>query len=585
MFMKAKHFFIAGMALVAFASCSKETGSQDPIFKGDKAYINVQLAYADPETRGIAADPAFYYGTAEENKVNKTDFFFYNSDGSFQSYASKTLTWKDANGVDQGTTDNVERISEGVVVLENLRSTAYPAYMAVVLNGDENLIAKLQTLSMQDAQKEVISAIATADVNKQTDWTNFVMTSSTYNNGDAASCYYCEKLTSDNFQETEAAAKDTKPVVAYVERLAAKVKVAFGDALANDSQIGDFEVDGKTTALYFHVDGWGLNATAKDSYAFKNIDKDWSLGDFTWNDATNHRSYWAKYPMYGDAAAYYPTSAADAALAGAKTPTLAYSSYNDLAVELGKNAYCRENTNTEKELEKVFAGAVTSVLLKAKVGTKEGDEFKPVELVNYQKSLYAFDNYVNAVLSGYKAAHSGANILVCDGGDPDKTYSDITKDNLEVVDLSDGVVYLRLKPLTAPAYYCTGSIEGKTYSESISDEAANKLLNGEVENEKATQASYYKGGMMYYNIPVEHLRQGVKFGSSNFDKKNVKEAEFGVVRNHYYMVTVNSIKNLGKAVYDPNEIIVPGDNDNKFYYVGAQINILSWKVVKQDVDL
>lgn len=579
MFMKAKHFFIAGMALVAFASCSKETGSQDPIFNGDKAYINVQLAYADPETRGTAADPAFYYGTAEENKVNKTDFFFYNSDGSFSSYATKTLTWKDANGVDEGTTKNVEKISEGVVVLENLRSTAYPAYMAVVLNGDDNLISKLKTLSMQDAQKEVISSIATLDANKG--WTNFVMTSSTFNNGNAASCYYCERLTSDNFQETEAAAKDTEPVVAYVERLAAKVKVDFGEALANDGKIGTFEVDGKATDLYFHVEGWGLNATAKDSYAFKNIDKNWSLGDFTWNDATNHRSYWAKYPMYGDATAFYPKSAADAAL---NTPTLAYSSWNDLAVELGKNAYCRENTNTEDELEKVFAGAVTSVLLKARVGTKEGNEFKNIELVNYQKNLYTFDNYVDTVLSGYKASHD-ANILVCDGGATTKKYTDITKDNLEVEDLSDGIVYLRLKPLTGTAYYCTGSIKGQTYSTAISVEAANKLLNGEVENEKATQASYYKGGMMYYNIPVEHLRQGVKFGSSNFDKKNVKEAEFGVVRNHYYMVTVNSIKNLGKAVYDPDEIIVPGDNDNKFYYVGAQINILSWKVVKQDVDL
>ena len=63
MFMKAKHLIIAGMALLAFAACNKE-GSIDPIFKGDKAYINVQLAYSSPETKGTATTPPFYYGTA-----------------------------------------------------------------------------------------------------------------------------------------------------------------------------------------------------------------------------------------------------------------------------------------------------------------------------------------------------------------------------------------------------------------------------------------------------------------------------------------------------------------------------------------
>ena len=152
--------------------------------------------------------------------------------------------------------------------------------------------------------------------------------------------------------------------------------------------------------------------------------------------------------------------------------------------------------------------------------------------------------------------------------------------------LGDGVVYVKLKALTAPAFYCTGDVDSKTFSEQITVDEANNLLNGTVANEKATSASYYNGGMMYYNIPIEHLRQGIKFNETGF-KANIKNAEavYGVVRNHYYMVTVNSIKNLGKAVYDPKEVIIPGDDDIKNYYVGAKINILSWKVVKQDVEL
>jgi len=46
------------------------------------------------------------------------------------------------------------------------------------------------------------------------------------------------------------------------------------------------------------------------------------------------------------------------------------------------------------------------------------------------------------------------------------------------------------------------------------------------------------------------------------------------------------LENLGKGVYDPDEVIVPSEDDEKEnYYVGATINILSWKVVNQNVGL
>ncbi len=89
---------------------------------------------------------------------------------------------------------------------------------------------------------------------------------------------------------------------------------------------------------------------------------------------------------------------------------------------------------------------------------------------------------------------------------------------------------------------------------------------------------------MYYNIPIEHLNNGVKYTDSKF-VTDMTEATYGVVRNHYYMITVTGISNLGKAVYDPAEDIVPSDDDVKNYFVGAKVNILSWKVVKQSVEL
>ena len=585
MFMKTKHLIIAGMALLSFAACDKETGDVDPIFKGDKAYINVQLAYADPQTRGTGdSTNPFYYGTAEENKVNNAHFFFYTANGTFAEYANETLDWK-ANGVDIPTTGNVEKISGGVVVLKNLKSTNYPTYMSVLLNANGSMVEDLKGKSIKEAQDYIINEIATASGNSQIDWSNFVMTSSTFkaDKADAASGFFCVKLKASNFQDSEEAAKKSdNAVTAYVERLAAKVKVGFAETIKdNKGLIGSFVVDGKPVELYFHVDGWGLNGTTKDSYAFKNIDDAWSFGDFAWNDPANFRSYWAKSTVYGIEDGVFPGDAAGV-LPGTTT-TLNYISYNDLAVDIEKNAYCRENTNTVDNLERNFAGSVTSVLLKATVEDAEGKAF---ELVNYKKELYTPEHYVDTVLLGYKTSHPGANIIVCDGAAENKVYKDVDAEHTEIVSLGDGVVYVKLKALTAPAFYCTGDVDSKTFSEKITVDEANNLLNGTAADEKATSASYYKGGMMYYNIPIEHLRQGVKFNETGF-KANIKNAEavYGVVRNHYYMVTVNSIKNLGKAVYDPSEVIIPGDDDIKNYYVGAKINILSWKVVKQDVDL
>lgn len=585
MFMKAKHLLIAGMALAAIAACNKETASDGPVFNGDKAYINVQLAYADPQTRGTGdSQNPFYYGTAEENKVNNAHFFFYTANGSFAEYANETLDWT-TNGVDDPTTDNVEKLSGGVVVLKNLKSTNYPTYMSVLLNANGNMVEALKGKSVSEAQDYIINEIATASGNSQIDWTNFVMTSSTFkaDKADAASGFFCVKLKASNFQDSEEAAKNSdNAVTAYVERLAAKVKVGLAETIKdNKGKIGSFEVDGKPVDLYFHVYGWGLNGTTKDSYTFKNINDAWSFDNFSWNDPTNFRSYWAKSTVYGIGDGVFPNNAAELLGNAGMVTTLNYISYNDLAVEVEKNAYCRENTNTVENLVRNFAGSVTSALLKAKVEDAEGNA---LELVNYKKELYTPAHYVDTVLSGYKKNHVGANIIVCDGAAENKTYKDAAAENTEIVNLGDGVVYVKLKALTAPAFYCTGDVDTRNFGEAISVDEANNLLNGTVSNEKATSASYYKEGMMYYNIPIEHLRQGAKFNETDF-KANLKEAVYGVVRNHYYMVNVKSIKNLGKAVYDPSEVIIPGDDDVNNYFVGAKINILSWKVVKQDVDL
>lgn len=573
--MKIKKLFFAGLALAALVACDKENESGNTLKDGD-AYINVKIAYSDPVTKGQAAEPPFYYGTAAEQKINNAYFIFYYADGSFCQYVKKTDLKMNSQGAGASTDKNIEELSDGVVLLRGLKSKQYPVYMSVILNSEDEWIgANIENKSIEEASKAVQSAIATADKNDQVNWTNFMMSSSSFDNSDAVSGYYCTKLKASNFQESEALAiAEGNPVEAYVERLAAKVKVEFAESLGTSGKIGSFTVNGTSKDLYFNVTGWGLNATTKDSYCFKNINTGWTeetLG-FKWNDAANFRSYWGKSTNYGTGV-YPGTYGSSVDKYDEKTATLNYITYNDLKVGINGNAYCRENTNDPEVLGKNFSGTVTSVLLKAQVTDKEGNA---VTLYNFAGSLYDEANYKAAALNSFEA--STTNRIwkkTVSGGNT--TYTKVTADDLSVVISADGYAHVELKEASN---YCFGA--GETSTKDATTAEINKLLNGDEAYKYNTGCSFYKEGMMYYNIPIEHLRDDGKYNDSDYVQK---EGNYGVVRNHYYIITVNSIRNLGKAVNVPDERIIPNDDDVKNYFVAAKINVLSWKVVRQSVDL
>ncbi len=578
MFMKIKQLFTAGLALVALAACNKETATDTPLKDGD-AYINVKIAYSNPTTKGTAAEPPFYYGTADEQKINNAYFIFYYADGSFCQSVKKTDLKMNVNGTGESTNDNVEELSDGVVLLKGLKSNLYPAYMSVILNSDDPWIgANIENKSISEASKAVQTAIATADADDQVNWTNFMMSSSSYDNDDAVSGYYCAKLKPANFQESEELALSAgNPVEAYVERLAAKVKVEFAESLGTSGKIGSFMVNGTPKDLYFKVEAWGLNATTKDSYGFKNIDASWtastsSLG-FDWNDAARFRSYWGKSTNYGTGV-YPDTFNSSENHYDEASATLNYISYNDLKVAINGNAYCRENTNTADVLDsKNFSSAVTSVLLKAKVTDADGNA---ITLYNFANSLYDEENYKNAALNSFESSTTDKIWKKTTSGAGDK-YTKVTAEDLKIVISADGYAHVELN---GAGNYFYGPNE--TSVTAATTDEANKLINGNEDYKYNTGCSFYNEGMMYYNIPIEHLRNDGKYTDAEYVQK---EGNYGVVRNHYYMITINSIRNLGKAVNKPDERIVPNDDDTKNYYVAAKINVLSWKVVKQTVDL
>lgn len=88
------------------------------------------------------------------------------------------------------------------------------------------------------------------------------------------------------------------------------------------------------------------------------------------------------------------------------------------------------------------------------------------------------------------------------------------------------------------------------------------------ENMGKSLAEIRSNGRAYYFTDIAHL------GTAK-----------GIVRNHYYQIDVKTIKGFGTPVYDPDSEFVPVIPDETQTYLAAKINVLSWRIVKQTVDL
>ena len=103
--------------------------------------------------------------------------------------------------------------------------------------------------------------------------------------------------------------------------------------------------------------------------------------------------------------------------------------------------------------------------------------------------------------------------------------------------------------------------------------------NTEINNVEANKslvalghAKIWSEGYTYWYFDIRHL------GVEN------SVGQYGVVRNHIYAATINSVKGLGTPVYNPDETIYPEKPSDDDSYIAAKINILNWRLIRQGVD-
>ena len=581
-----KKIFLWGlMATLALGSCTEDSGVASGNGETDgtegTAYLTVRITNAGAGTKAAGnEDKPFENGSETEHTVSDARFFFYDTAGDFVTEAT---VWNGGTAVEGD--GNIEFDGNSVIVLRGLTSNNYPNYLVTALN----VPAGFTPANTLTEMEKTLSG-GEAGIYKSTSAKNFIMSTTSYARATGSTTpYYVTELQPSNFSLEPVVANPANVVDIYVERLAAKVTLGISDALKakadangryklsvtvaggdNDAESGNTETPAVAAEdIYVELLGWALNATAKSSYLVKNIDPAWTeqgLG-FAWNDAANYRSYWGKAYNYGIDG--YPTEGGDVVT----NQYLNYISSDEITNTVGTaSAYCAENTNNATIAAK--AAARTSILLKAKICDANGTA---LDMVRYNGVLFENESYIDYLLN---ATQADWDAWYCSAGTPGEagaTYTRMDKTCVELVDANNGKVNVQVKD-GVTLYKRSGTDPDYSYTAFV--DADYTSLNATLAAfNKTNVAIGYKGGLMYYNIPIEHLNP------IEANQESVDEANYGVVRNHYYKVTVNTLENVGKGIYDPDEDIVPGDEDDERYYLGASIQILSWKIVEQGVDL
>lgn len=610
-------------------------------------------------------------GTYDESKVTTVYFVFYDKDGNVVgNLVQGNLSWKN----EEITGQTVEKYGEAIVQVDVPKTSEDPAKVICYINPIAPQSLQFDLASIQTVTR---GAVYRSEY-------GFAMSNSVYYPNVEGSAYPATNadpviavdLQDGDLKTTYKDAEDDEdPLNIYVERYAAKINFAIADDAQTDYETTAPTVgyDGvvnttnvPTVKLHFVANRWVLNAESNETYMIKSFrgqaddgqllannytygdlnkiisstisrDKDnntkvnyengspsYSKGQWQWNNASYHRSYWGMSPAYYTAD--YPVVADD--LEG-KTLLQKYYSFNELT---GTNAkgnaltdkvyYAKETTVGSIALTSENPkAAVASVVFTGQYNVTVGDQdLGNLTFYTYGQSptgqdLVFFEakpntengesvvegtqsmlrRLVNATSILYVKDEAG-NYITARGDDVCK-YAYIGKH--EHTDGTEAKISSRLRTLVLSSEAITNRSElylyaGNTYK-SIVEEVTDP--NTQVSLEEANENIYqqvgtcakYDQGMAYFNIPVMHYgwyRENNKDNKERYEAdgingiewSKVQVGDFGVVRNHSYNINVSEIKGLGTAIADGEDPIVP-PADTESYFAKYRINILKWAVV------
>lgn len=582
--MRIVRLFPFACAAFMMSACASENDDKggDTNAEGKAQYMAVNIVSVG--TNGSRA-AVYEDGLKKESLINDVRFYFYNQDGSPYILDGKKTNWTEPleeinNGQPKNDGGNITQETNSVLVFKPATGNSAPYSVIAVVNagslgnkltnplGDgtqelNNLLTKIEDNQFYKVNIPTGTTAPTTNYGNAVFAENFVMTSSVYlKDGESQ----CQTLVSGHVFDKETEARK-KPIDIYVERVVAKVtaevnntgsKWKFGDATTNNWETTKYgKVVGQTTDgkdVYAVLDGWNVADENGTAMLEKNIDKTWTdtgLG-FTssdpWYSADYHRCFWENSTEAGTA----------------ENPSINYS-YTTIANNaFGADKYVYTLPNTLKSKitkENKYNNKLTKFIVAAHLRHYNDGKGKweNVEICNYKGIQYIGQDAVLDVIgseSGYYIEESAGK------------YKSIGHEQLEFIkatttNAKDYKAMAKVKASVNAVYYKDNTGAYKTLTNL--DE-----VNTKIQEETADVRA---DGRTYYFIPISHLGSDASI------------AQYGVVRNHVYKITVDDMQGFGTPVVDKDAVIIPTKPENEATYLAAKINVLSWRVVNQKADL
>lgn len=567
-------FACVALMMSACASDKEEIGSgtrpgSDPQYLA----VNIVNVGATPTTRAAG----YENGTTEESAIKKVRFYFFNGDGSpyliknpgMGVEGGENKNWLEASPADDSSTSGTpsqteEKITQTVLVINGVQS-AVPAAIVAVVNPETVDAATLKNGGTMRLSELRYSAVGSNFYKKDADngaVSDFVMSNSVYIN---AGEDVCASLVAGHVTTSAETAK-AKPVDLYVERVVAKVTADVDNnafELGNGTNWAADKYGTKTAVgksgdydVYAVIEGWGLASENGKAEVEKQVNKTWTdgiLGFSPWTTSDFHRCFWEK-------------SVAIDLGPGANQPV--NPTFNQLNAKMHDVLYTLPNT-PESKVTDLKNNALTKFAVAATLRYKDADNnWHYAEICRYNGvSILGIDNLKRQVALTFSQYYTSTDAT---------TYTQLSKDDIDFKDPDASTQQYLVTPTLAndPAgtkKYYTKTNTGTTPTFT---EVPKATVLAAIEADKA---EIRKDGRAYYYVPIKHL------GRTDANADAI--AEYGIVRNHFYKITLSGITGFGTPVYDPSKVVVPAVPTYQDTYLAARVQVLQWRVVTQSASL
>lgn len=570
-------------ATLVMAACSdsldESSGNGNDLNTDGTGYVKIALnlpSTSGTSTRADSGNDDFNDGLAAEYKVNNVILaLFYGKDES-----SATCKWATKLNTDFSTNSSANITSSSAYVVSEVPQPDQSIFALAIVNGSgyfgvlnneltfdatgnsgtTPFTGKTLSKLFESASNVDLSKIASTDGEG-----SFMMTNAPISDiaSVASGTTWGPKITTLvnlKFYEDKTSAEKSPSDNIYVERVAVKVNVKI-NSKNNDNILSIMEKETEVGKVVFN--GWILQTTNKKTYLVRNVGTAWEdwvkyyntsaskVNRFVGEASGPYRTYWGIDPNYSalvpenDLANNFKIWSANTAPSDDDwlTPaTNSTSSGNEIV------AYCAENTTIAKAMQQ---DQLTGILLKATYQNTQG---------------------------------TTANIFTCNNVSTIYPEATMLESFVKDLDLSSGD--LKIKENAAGAIITTEDELKKVIvlsnnSGDLTSEQAQKILN------KYSPIKFYKAGeTFYYASLIKHFGDVYTPANNivNLDDYNENDhlGRWGVVRNNWYELSINSVSGLGEPTI-PDNPELPADTEDR--YINCTINVLSWAKRSQGVDL